>query len=54
VRFLDQFLGLGQVWARVSQFPVDLRMFYKKARIMTHWGNKIGAEVRITDASETE
>ncbi len=52
--FLDQFLGVGEVWAKAQRFPVDLRMFYKKARIMTHWGNKIGAEVRITVSSEDE
>lgn len=54
LRFLDQFLGVEEVWANAQRFPVDLRMFYKKARIMTHWGNKIGAEVTITFSPEDE
>jgi len=54
VRFLDQFLGVEEAWANARRFPVDLRMLYKKARIMTHWGNKIGAEVTITVSSEDE
>ncbi len=46
LRFLDQFLG--EVGAKARQFPADLRMFRKKARIMAHWGDKIGAEVTGT------
>lgn len=54
MRFMDQFLGLGAVETRAQQFPSVLRMFYKKARIMTHWGNKIGAEIVFTVGSEDE
>ncbi len=46
-RYADQFLGLAEAEAEAQRFPVELRVFYKKARIMAHWGNRIGAQVRI-------
>ncbi|MBN1591235.1 MAG: hypothetical protein JW888_17110 [Pirellulales bacterium] len=52
IRFLDQFLGI--VEPEIGRFPMDLRMLYKKARIMTHWGNRIGAQVRVTADSDQE
>ena len=54
IRFLGQFLGLAEVEAKAQQFPVDLRMFHKKARIMAHWGDRIGAEVRVTVSPRDE
>ena len=54
MRFLGQFLGLAKVEAKAQQFPADLRMFYKKARIMAHWGDRIGAEVRLTVGPQDE
>jgi len=50
-RFLDQFLGLVGVEAETQQFPTDMHMYYKKARIMVHWAARIGAEVRIMGGS---
>ncbi len=48
MRFVDQFLGLAGAEARAQRYPVELCMFRKKARIMAHWGSRVGAEVRIT------
>ena len=54
MRFLDQFLGLTEMEARAQQFPVDLRMFHKKARIMAHWGSRIGAELMVSEGPQNE
>ena len=52
IRFMDQFLGIGAVETRAQQFPLVRRMFYKKARIMTHWGKKIGAGIMFAVGSQ--
>lgn len=46
-RFLDQFLGLSEAEAKAQLFPLELRICRKKARIMTHWGDRIRAEVNV-------
>ena len=53
-RFLDQFLGLVGAEARIRSFPVDLPVLYKKARIMTHWADRIGATAHVTGDPQTE
>ena len=40
--FVDQFLG------SVNSLPVNANFHFKKARIMIHWANKIGADVSLT------
>lgn len=42
LRYLDQFLGM-----RTPSLPVRVSVPLKKARIMTHWGSKIGAAVAV-------
>ncbi|NQT11495.1 MAG: hypothetical protein HQ582_02020 [Planctomycetes bacterium] len=46
-RFLDQFLGLVGAEAERQQFPVELQMLYKKARIMAHWAGRIGGKACV-------
>lgn len=54
MRFLDQFLGLPEIEAKAQKLPVDLRMFHKKARIMAHWGGRIGAEIMVTVSQQAK
>jgi len=42
--FLVQFVG-----AKDANFPVHMRAMRKKARIMHHWANKIGAAILVAD-----
>lgn len=42
--FLEQFVG-----AEVTNFPIDMEAMRKKARIMNHWANKIGAAILVAD-----
>jgi hypothetical protein len=51
--FLEQFLGGAEVLPRlvIAGLPAcEETMMRKKARIMAHWAEKIGAEVAITPA----
>jgi len=47
-RFLNQFVGLTETEALLQGFPLERRVLFKKARIMTHWARRIGAEVGLT------
>jgi hypothetical protein len=42
--FLDRFTG-----AASPELPLELRVMGKKARIMTHWGAKIGGKVAVVE-----
>ena len=53
-RFLDQFLGLTGAEAESQRFPVDLQVLYKKARIMAHWADRIGAKVHVTVGAQAK
>lgn len=48
--FLDQFLGVtpGEFQA---QRPMRISVMFKKARIMKHWADRIGADVTISEES---
>ena len=46
-KFVEQFLGQVPV---KRAFPVSATMPFKKARIMEHWANKIGASLKIEAA----
>jgi hypothetical protein len=48
-RFLNQFVGTEETWIQLIGLPLRLRVMGKKARLMWHWGTKIGAEIRIED-----
>ncbi len=48
-RFLDQFVGSEEIGGQAIRFPVRLKVMRKKARLMGHWGKKIGADVRLED-----
>ncbi|MCG8586200.1 MAG: hypothetical protein MI757_15950 [Pirellulales bacterium] len=41
-KFIDQFIGDGAL-----TFPLEVAATQKKARIMKHWGDKIGARLSI-------
>ena len=48
--FADQFLGEADVIVHGSRGPSRCEnMMRKKARIMTHWAQKIGAEIVVAD-----
>ncbi len=49
--FVNQFLGESEyVWFRVRQdYTYEGRMMRKKARIMAHWAEKIGAKATIAE-----
>ena len=44
--FIDQFFG------SFDKSPTTVTVPYKKARIMTHWGSKIGADIQMADESQ--
>jgi hypothetical protein len=51
-QFIDQFLGGTDIVPRLAIAGLRSReesMMRKKARIMAHWAEKIGAEVAIKD-----
>jgi hypothetical protein len=48
--FVDQFLGEAGEMSTPGGCPHCVSMMRKKARIMAHWAEKIGAEVTIADA----
>jgi hypothetical protein len=43
-KFLTQFVRIPTV---KHTFPIKLKVPFKKARIMEHWANRIGAQVRL-------
>jgi hypothetical protein len=49
-KFVEQFLGEALVG---RAFPVTLKMPFKKARIMEHWAERVGAQLRL-EASDAE
>lgn len=53
-RFLDQFLGLSEAEAKTQLFPLDLRICRKKARIMSHWADRMRAEDKVVVETKEE
>ena len=49
-RFMRQFLGVDESFLERVQLPLRERVLRKKARIMLHWGRKIGADVRAAES----
>ena len=52
-RFVDQFLGGANIIPRLVTAGLHSycgNMMRKKARIMSHWAQKMGAEIAVADA----
>jgi hypothetical protein len=47
-RYLQQFLGVHEFFLEWIGLPLHQTVMKKKARMMRHWGEKIGADVRMT------
>lgn len=48
-RYLQQFLGVRELLPEWSGPPLRQKVLQKKARIMRHWADKIGADVRAAE-----
>lgn len=52
LKFADQFLGVDAPSLQLLDFPVRMEVSLKKARIMKHWAERIGAGLECDEIEE--